>query len=164
MINLYNNKLSEYKGKIQQLKIKINELYKEKQEQSKKIDSLNEENQKYLKKQINKNNKVNKFYSTKTMLKKNIYNPLINMNKYINEMNINSKSVTEPNKIPLKIMDNEKNITKIYNDTKNNGNNINNDSDYISQNKILNDFKNILNKVETLQKNDNSRLNKDDDL
>ena len=164
MINLYNNKLSEYKGKIQQLKIKINELYKEKQEQSKKIDSLNEENQKYLKKQINKNNKVNKFYSTKTMLKKNIYNPLINMNKYINEMNINSKSVTEPNKIPLKIMDNEKNITKIYNDTKNNGNNINNDSDYISQNKILNDFKNILNKVETLQKNDNSRLNKDDDI
>ena len=80
------------------------------------------------------------------------------MNKYINEMNIHSKSLTEPNKIPSNIMDNEKNITKVYNDTKNNGNNISNDSDYISQNKILNDFKNILNKVETLQKNDNLKI------
>ena len=166
VLNLYNNKLNEYKGKIQQLKIKINELYKEKQEQSKKIDLLNEENNKFLKKQIIKNNNKNKVANstTRSFLKKNIYNSFKNMNNNINGMNIHSKSLTEPSYISSNIINNDNFIIKAYNDIENNGNIISNDSKYISQNKILNDFKNVLNKVETLQKMDNLKLNKDDEI
>ena len=110
----YSNKIKIYRNKIQQLKLKINELYYENLELKNKIENFNFYNDEITKRSIFENNSKNKFENINL---ENNFEKLDNIEKSdLNKNNINNQNIESS-------IDKKKNINKnsfINNESKEN--------------------------------------------